>query len=305
MPCTARWPIEPPGKRSGCTTNESVDNARRAAAAAVSTAPSPELVAERLEEHRVDQRGRRLAAGAVGQRDDLVVQPGPTAAERLDAVEDLGLARRPGPVMELLLSVADGGPQRDSPRGPAPPGSGGRCGCAPTKQYVHIGRRRHLAAVVAGEPDREHAAGAGLAEPGHEVAGAAAGRHADGDVARPGAGDELAGEHEVEADVVAQRGEHRLVGGERPGRAAARRRGGRANSATRVGASVELPPLPNVNSRPPAANRRGHLGGRRRDQRRGWRPAWTRAAPRSRRPWRRPRRRGRAAARPGRAPRRR
>ncbi len=29
VPCTARWPIEPPGKRRGCTTNESVDIARR------------------------------------------------------------------------------------------------------------------------------------------------------------------------------------------------------------------------------------------------------------------------------------
>ena len=29
MPWTARWPIEPPGKRSGCTTNESVEKASR------------------------------------------------------------------------------------------------------------------------------------------------------------------------------------------------------------------------------------------------------------------------------------
>ena len=40
VPCTARWPIEPPGKRSGCTTNESVDIASRPPGAA-STAPSP------------------------------------------------------------------------------------------------------------------------------------------------------------------------------------------------------------------------------------------------------------------------
>ena len=29
VPCTARWPIDPPGKRRGCTTNESVVNASR------------------------------------------------------------------------------------------------------------------------------------------------------------------------------------------------------------------------------------------------------------------------------------
>ncbi len=41
VPCTARWPIDPPGKRSGCTTNESVENASRSPDGRVSTAPSP------------------------------------------------------------------------------------------------------------------------------------------------------------------------------------------------------------------------------------------------------------------------
>ena len=42
---------------------------------------------ERVEEHRIDERGRRLAAGAVGERDDLVGQTRPAPAERLDPVE--------------------------------------------------------------------------------------------------------------------------------------------------------------------------------------------------------------------------
>ena len=99
-------------------------------------------------------------------------------------------------------------------------------------------------------------AGAGLAERGHEVAGGAAGGHGDGDVARPGAGDELAGEHEVEADVVAERGEDRLVGGERPGRERLADRRAARTARRAVATSVELPPLPNANIRPPAANRR-------------------------------------------------
>ncbi len=41
VPCTARWPIDPPGKRSGETTNESVLNASRSPDGRVSTAPSP------------------------------------------------------------------------------------------------------------------------------------------------------------------------------------------------------------------------------------------------------------------------
>ena len=41
VPWTARWPIDPPGKRSGETTNESVLNASRSPDGSVSTAPSP------------------------------------------------------------------------------------------------------------------------------------------------------------------------------------------------------------------------------------------------------------------------
>jgi hypothetical protein len=44
------------------------------------------------EEHRVEQRGRGLAARAVGQGDDLVAQPRPPTTEGLDAREDRRLA---------------------------------------------------------------------------------------------------------------------------------------------------------------------------------------------------------------------
>ena len=71
-------------------------NASRSPVGSVSVAASASgavlAVGERVEEHGVDERRRRLAAGAVGQRDDVVGQPGPAAAERLDAVEDGGLA---------------------------------------------------------------------------------------------------------------------------------------------------------------------------------------------------------------------
>ena len=40
VPCTARWPMDPPGKRSGCTTNASVLNASREPSARVRVAAS-------------------------------------------------------------------------------------------------------------------------------------------------------------------------------------------------------------------------------------------------------------------------
>ena len=96
VPCTARWPIEPPGKRSGCTTNESVLNARRSPLGerqrrGVGQRPGL-AVDERIEEHGIDQRGRGLAAGAVGERHDVVAQPRAAAAELGDAVEHRRLA---------------------------------------------------------------------------------------------------------------------------------------------------------------------------------------------------------------------
>ena len=121
------------------------------------------LVAERLDEHRVDQRGRRLAAGAVRERDDLVAQPWPASAERLDALDDLRSRRRSGPVVTSAPRLGPGPrivvarsqlargrrPRARSRRGPAPPGSGGRSATATVKHTSTSALRRELAAVVA------------------------------------------------------------------------------------------------------------------------------------------------------------
>src|SRR5690606_10062468 len=74
------------------------------------------------------------------------------------------------------------------------------------------------AAVVAGEADGVQAAPPGLPHRRGEVRGTAAGGQRDRDVLVAGAGDQLAGEDQLEPDVVAQCGEHRLIGGQAPGR---------------------------------------------------------------------------------------
>ena len=95
MPLTARSPIEPPGKRSGLTTNESVVMARRVAAG-VDGARVGELLerpgAERGDEQALDQPLRRLAARAVRHRDVRVAELRLLAAGGLDDPEDLALA---------------------------------------------------------------------------------------------------------------------------------------------------------------------------------------------------------------------
>ena len=93
VPLTASSPIEPPGKRSGLTTKLSVVSARSAP-----TRPaSPSSVdAEGGREQALDQRLRRLAAGAVRHRDPLVLEPRALGARGLDDPED------------PLLAVGDG-----------------------------------------------------------------------------------------------------------------------------------------------------------------------------------------------------
>ncbi len=137
VPCTARCPIEPPGKRSGFTTNESVVNARRsplgsARRRGVIERPALVPVVERIEEHGVEQRGRRLAAGTVCQCHDLVGEAGPAPAERLDALEHGRFAIvRCGRVINHHrppLSVdLESRPTAHSRAPPASPGSGARC----------------------------------------------------------------------------------------------------------------------------------------------------------------------------------
>ena len=68
VPLTARWPIDPPGKNSGRTTNVSVENASRAPPSsntAESLCPAPGCVAEGRHEQVLDQLGRHLTAAAV------------------------------------------------------------------------------------------------------------------------------------------------------------------------------------------------------------------------------------------------
>ena len=113
-------------------------------------------------------------------------------------------------------------------------------------------------------------------------------------------GDELAGEDEVEADVVAEGGEHGLVVDQTAGRPRPPH-GGRANSAARPAASVELPPLPKVKQPAAGGEALGHGGGRRVERRR---PAARVVGPERharRPPSPRPTRRGRRAAPSGRA----
>jgi hypothetical protein len=63
----------------------------------------------------------------------------------------------------------------------------------------------HPATFVAGEPDRQQTSPRGFLEGAEHVAGISAGREPNGDVPRTGMGDQLAGENDVEADVIGQR----------------------------------------------------------------------------------------------------
>ena len=79
---------------------------------------------------------------------------------------------------------------------------------------VDRGRRGHLAAVVAGEPDRQQPPSRRLGEGGHQVARASARREGHRDVTVARVGDDLPREDELEAHVVAERGQHGLIGGQ-------------------------------------------------------------------------------------------
>ena len=91
VPCTASSPIEPPGKRLGCTTNESVRHRHALSAGQREDRAVAERleqrVTKRLDEHRVHQRRRGLAARAVRQGHMVVEQPGAAPAERLDPLD--------------------------------------------------------------------------------------------------------------------------------------------------------------------------------------------------------------------------
>ena len=206
----------------------------RASTAASVWAPAGVGRAKAGQEHRVEQGGRRLAAGAVGQGDHLVEQAGPAPAEGLDALEDDGLAARRSRPM----------PRRGVGHRcrPFPPGDAARIDHSSsisaswaswirwtlsertTRQWSDGVAARHGRPLVAAQADGEEAPPRRLLEGAEHVDRVAAGGEPDGDVAGPGVGDDLPGEDELEADVVGQRGQHGPVvdqgqGRERPARA--------------------------------------------------------------------------------------
>ncbi len=97
VPFTASSPIEPPGKRIGLTTKVSVVR-ETAVPAIVDRARVGELVeglgGEGGGEQALDQRLGRLAAGAVGHRHLVVLEPRALGARGLDDLEDALLAVR-------------------------------------------------------------------------------------------------------------------------------------------------------------------------------------------------------------------
>ena len=226
------------------------------------------VVREGLEEHGVDQRRRRLAPGTVGQRDDLVVEPRPATPERLDALEHGGLADVSG--HRAPRSTRRRWTRSQSSNTTALCASWIRCTLSDrtTRQWSMVSDAGHAAAVVARQPHAQEPEPARLGEGRQQVGRAAARREPERDVRRAGRGDQLAGEHEVEADVVGQRGQHGVVGDERArrqrptdGRATEQRHhAGRVGGAAAV-AEREEPPTrakaaPPSRQRPHRARRR-------------------------------------------------
>ena len=178
-----------------------------ASSVAASASGAGLAVGERLEEHRVDERGRGLAAGAVGQRDDLVGAGGAGGG----GTPRCGRAPRPrgrrrrgsahGAAPRSPRRSLHRRPQREAERGLRLLDAVHAVG-AHDEAVLDVAAGGHLAAVVAGQADGQQAAARGLGE------GASRFRELPL-VESPSAmsparrvGDELAGEHEVEADVV-------------------------------------------------------------------------------------------------------
>ena len=181
VPCTASWPIEPPGKRRGETTNESVLKASRSPEGSVRTAPSPSCSSSGLRNASRKtastsaaedlppapcasvmtssiSRGRRLRNFSifcrtrssreidVGHRDDLVGHAAPPVRASAPMVE-AALRGRPQLVAEQRLALLDA---VDALR-------------AHDEAVVDRVRLGHLAAGVTGEADGHQAAARGLA----------------------------------------------------------------------------------------------------------------------------------------------
>ena len=114
---------------------------------------------------------------------------------------------------------------------------------------------RHRTAFVAAQPDRQQPSPRRLVEGPQHVHRVAARREPDRDVTGSGVSDDLAGEDQLEADVVGERGEHRTIVDERHRGQAPTRAADCGTARRSPSASVALPPLPNVNSRPPCSKR--------------------------------------------------
>ena len=125
-------------------------------------------VGERVEEHGVDERRRRLAAGAVGQRDDVVGQAragdggtprcgrGPRPRGRRGAAS---LSHRTAVPSSRSCTAA----HSSKPSAACVSWMRWTLSDATTRQWSTSRRRGHRAAVVAGQPDRQQAAARGLA----------------------------------------------------------------------------------------------------------------------------------------------
>ena len=89
VPFTASSPIDPPGKNSGCTTNESVLSARRAARSFQHRRVAQifkRRIAKRGQKKMLDQLVAQLAAAAVAHHDGGIVGQ----RQRADPVGEIG-----------------------------------------------------------------------------------------------------------------------------------------------------------------------------------------------------------------------
>ena len=196
------------------------------------------------------------------------VSRGPAAAEGLDAVEHRRLRGRAArqPSCRHRRARACTAAHRAKPSAAWVSWIRWTLSDAHDEAVVDVRGRGHLAAVVAGQADREHAPAPRLGERVEHVARAAARRDADARCRRRAPWAISCRENTRSKPTSLPSAVSTAVSSTRQRAGSGRPDGGRANSAASDAASVELPPLPNVNSRPPPANALGH---RRRPRRRG------------------------------------
>src|SRR5690606_17090139 len=207
VPWIARWPIEPPGNRSGCTTKESVLNARDSPEGSGSTAPS-----QRRSSSLLRNASRKTASTSAAD----ALPPAPCAMVTTSSSRR-GRRRRNASIFSSTCSSRTTGPVRSRPRrfsstlirslpfgqaalhrGPQQIPENG----LGLLDAVHALRPHHEAeidiplggepaTVVPGEPDGEQPAALRLLERAQQVGGAAARGHGERDVGLAGVRDEL------------------------------------------------------------------------------------------------------------------